>query len=95
MAIPPPGLPGLVWRHLDGVECADPEACTSRLHHDLVVIGTHELAQRRDRRRPEPKLSPAERTELVRRYSEGESVAALATRFGISVVGVRRILEPR
>lgn len=94
MAIPPPGLPGLVWRHLDGVECADPEACTSRLHHDLVVTGTHELAHRRDRRRPEPKLSQAERAELVRRYSEGESVAVLATRFGISITAIRRIVDP-
>lgn len=95
MALPPPGLPGLVYRHLDDVECADPAACKSFLHHDLVVVGTHELARRRDRRRPEPRLSQTERRELVRRYGEGESVADLAARFGISVASVRTILGPR
>lgn len=94
MALPPPGLPSTVWRHLN-LECADPAGCKLYSHHELAVVGTHELARRRDRRRPEPRLSQAERRELGRRYGEGESVADLATRFGISVAAVRTILGPR
>lgn len=93
MALPPPGLPGFVWRHL-AVECADPAACKLYTHHDLVVVGTHELAQQRKRSRELP-LNQADRRELVRRYSEGESEADLAARFAISVKAVRRIIEHR
>lgn len=91
MALPPPGLPSTVWRHLN-LECVDPAACKLYSHHELAVVGTHELAQTRKRSRELP-LNQADRRELIRRYSEGESEADLATRFAISLDAVRRVIR--